>query len=422
MPQFRIFFLFSLGLSLSLPAQVYIEGHVVDATTDEPVAYAHVLQKGTENGTITDTEGYFTLEVEEIPVILAVSEVAHHTRFERVLQPRVEIRLEAFTLELEDITVRREGEHYFKMANHVLDFAFYDDLILILGNSGREVRLINHRGQVQDRSLTPGKFHEIFKDCLNNLHLVGRDTAWQVYYDFEKLSFIHPHPRPVFERFLRNCECRYRDGLIYSMGRKRGLITTFLFASGGASMPFYEVGDSSSLRYLNQNYDLDYFVKQRNRGDMRYAMSLQEMEQELDDLQANLDLDWLESHIIYPSGYFVYPENNTLRVFALGIMSEFRFDQIQEEPERRILEIPEEHLERIEKDEATGYLYAVYNGNRGQVWVRRLDGPAEEVHISDYAFPSGTRIHDNHLFFVADPGIDGSNYLYRKNASFGRSD
>lgn len=61
----KLIFLFSLFIiySFSLQAQLEITGTVIGAEDNQPIPGVTVVQKGTNNGTITDTEGEFSLEV-----------------------------------------------------------------------------------------------------------------------------------------------------------------------------------------------------------------------------------------------------------------------------------------------------------------------------------------------------------------------
>lgn len=397
-----------------------VTGYVIDAETGNAIPYAHVIIKGTEDGTITNLDGYFKLEVPELPVLLVVSEVAHESRFYRAISDSAVIEMQAFSLELEGITVIDQAEPYFKMAGEVLDFEFYDDFILILGNSGREVRLLDHRGNIVDVSPTPGKFREIFKDCLDNLHLVAEDTTWQVYYDFENIRFIHPHPTYLFDLYLRNCRGRFEGGLIYSLSRRRGLINSFLFAAGGNTMPFYEIGDTSAINYLESNYDLNFFIEQR-KFNGRYRMSVGDLEQNLEQLQDDLVVDWFDSRILDPGDYFVFSYPDKLRIFSTGIMTEFTFSNLGTTPNKSLIKIEDDHLSYLTMDESNKGIYAIYKSGMGKVWAVDLDSPSKRLNIPEYAFPSGVRVRDSYLFFVVDPAIDGSNHLMRKNLKFGES-
>jgi hypothetical protein len=416
---FVLFFLCSIGLANA--QGVMISGLVLDADSGEPLPYAHVILKGTERGTITNLTGEFQLEVEELPALLVVSEVAHETRFYRAIRDSVVIKLEAFSLELTDVTVLDKREPYFRMANEVLDFEFYDDNILILANSGREVRLLDHRGNILDIAPTPGKYKELFKDCLDNLHIVAEDTTWQVFYDYENIRFIHPNPVYLFDLYLRNCQAKFQGGLIYSLSRRRGLINSFLFAAGGSTVPFYEIGDTSALNYLETNYDLNFFIEQR-RYDGRYQMSVSELEARLDQLQDDLVVDWFDSRIMDPGEYFVFANLDQLRIFSTGIMTEFLFTDLENEPSKDLIGIDERHLNYLTMDESSSRIYAVYKNGMGKVWAVDLDDPTEQLNIPEFAFPTGVKVRDSYLFFVVDPALNGSNILMRKNTQFGEDE
>ena len=64
--------------ALSLSAAVSVTGTVVDSG-NEPVIGASVLEQGTANGTVTDFDGQFTLEVADANATLVVSYVGMKT-------------------------------------------------------------------------------------------------------------------------------------------------------------------------------------------------------------------------------------------------------------------------------------------------------------------------------------------------------
>lgn len=66
-------------LSGSLDAQVTLRGKIVDATSGEELIGASVLSKGTTNGTVTDIDGSWQLQVSGLPTILQFSYVGYAT-------------------------------------------------------------------------------------------------------------------------------------------------------------------------------------------------------------------------------------------------------------------------------------------------------------------------------------------------------
>jgi hypothetical protein len=69
----KVFTIFFVLLSLSLQAQLKITGTVKDARSGETVIGASISVKGTTNGTVTDLNGKFELDVPSLPQTLVIS-------------------------------------------------------------------------------------------------------------------------------------------------------------------------------------------------------------------------------------------------------------------------------------------------------------------------------------------------------------
>lgn len=95
-------------------AQIALKGTIYDASTSEPLVGATILIKNSESGTVTDLDGTFTLEHNEIyPVILEVSYLGYETQEFRLAAPQLlEIYLTPSSTSLNEIIVtsRRRSE------------------------------------------------------------------------------------------------------------------------------------------------------------------------------------------------------------------------------------------------------------------------------------------------------------------------
>ncbi|MCA0233879.1 MAG: TonB-dependent receptor [Bacteroidetes bacterium] len=90
-----------------------LSGTVIDAVTNERLIGASVSIKGTTNGASTDANGEFRLVTgQKLPFTLIVTYIGYKTRELIVNEPKVEIRLEAGSNQLEDVVVtsRRRQE------------------------------------------------------------------------------------------------------------------------------------------------------------------------------------------------------------------------------------------------------------------------------------------------------------------------
>lgn len=75
-----------MGLSSALAQSITVKGQVLDAKSKEPLIGVSVLEKGTTNGTITDFDGNYVLNVAK-GRILVFSYVGYTTQEIAVNQP-----------------------------------------------------------------------------------------------------------------------------------------------------------------------------------------------------------------------------------------------------------------------------------------------------------------------------------------------
>lgn len=106
----RFCFLLLLAILIAGPAhsQVIITGSVEDGVTGETLPSATVLLEGSYRGTITNTQGVFTLSVEELPAAFRISYIGYYTR--RVVVDEssslpLEVRLEPAVTEMDPVVV-----------------------------------------------------------------------------------------------------------------------------------------------------------------------------------------------------------------------------------------------------------------------------------------------------------------------------
>lgn len=92
-------------------AQTLVKGKIVDSVTNEPLAAAHVIIKGTYKGTIANADGEFTLRVDSLPATIVVRFLGYQTQ-EQTVKPGhegpVDFLMEEALMELGEITVTGE--------------------------------------------------------------------------------------------------------------------------------------------------------------------------------------------------------------------------------------------------------------------------------------------------------------------------
>lgn len=84
-------------------AQTEIKGHVVDET-GEGVIGATIMEKGTNNGTITDFDGNFTLKVSKAGAVITISYIGYDTQ-ELPAKPDMQVQLKEDNTTLSEVVV-----------------------------------------------------------------------------------------------------------------------------------------------------------------------------------------------------------------------------------------------------------------------------------------------------------------------------
>lgn len=89
-----------------LPAQQLVQGRVVDDRSNEPLAFVHVVPGGQREGSTTDIDGRFMLEVPTSPVMLRFSYVGYKpTEIVAQAGSPMQVRMERATFELRAVEV-----------------------------------------------------------------------------------------------------------------------------------------------------------------------------------------------------------------------------------------------------------------------------------------------------------------------------
>ena len=92
-----------LMVGMAAYAQTTVQGTVIDAANGEPIIGASILEIGTTNGTITDFDGNFTLNV-QAGAKLSISYMGYKTQ-ELAAQPKMAVKLGEDSELLEEVVV-----------------------------------------------------------------------------------------------------------------------------------------------------------------------------------------------------------------------------------------------------------------------------------------------------------------------------
>jgi len=394
------------ALCNNLSAQIEFAGRLYDAENNEGISGAKVVIKGSNMVAYTSDDGSFYFKNVPITKTVIGSHPQYSTR-------SIISSSDTLQLGLRPLGKEPQLNEAMILTSRVGDFEFYDQLLFILGRSGQEVRIMDKDGHLEERTLTPYRFNGLYKDCLGNLYAYNNDSAFIVRYNYRDIIFERPVSRVEFDEFILPCQDYFREGLLFAVSRRRNLVTSLKYGPrGGQVSTFQEIADSNALKLLNENYNRDYFERQGLRGESEQLFMGEMSDDQLAEKQEEVKLDWFDSFVIRPNKVYIFAEDDHFSLFDLKSMKQFYYQDPLEDPIESKLNFSRENAQRMLKDPVTGKLYIVYR-NKSMVELKSLKSKNRDYHIQKYPFPEKVKIYNGQLYFISNPSLDGSYYLYK---------
>ena len=267
MPAIRILILIFIFLHQCGFAQtIRIKGTVRNELTTKPVAEANIRIFGTTQGTSTDKNGDFALELAELPVSIVISCVGYDRAWYDILKKSnatVELSLRPANYLLPELEVSSSSHSvlYKNKTYSVLDYELMDDnLVLlvfrnVLENSG--MLLLTRHGDTLAISDLPELPPELLcKDFLSNVHYYAKTgKAYQCYYNQEResLDFLHPISIDSLEKFVRPYLFRISGRLYFQEKAVNGFGTSIAYYSKDKGKRYIKncLNDKKLTEYLD---------------------------------------------------------------------------------------------------------------------------------------------------------------------------
>lgn len=303
MKAFRCYLLmlcFCVALPLVAQTSYRIQGKVVDAASQAPLAFSAVMLKGTFTSTETNAAGEFTISVTDKSHTLIVFQYGYATKEQMVNaaeQTDLLISLQAKAYNLTEVVVRDKRTDTLQADNHTefLAFEFYDNFLVALVDKGRRhklVQLLNESGKVIREHKAPDGVDALFKDCLGNVQLLSKDSSYQFYYDYESIRFLPPYSLALFARTLKPCQCISGDNYYFKEVTYKNLKNTYYVINRHDFQKknlFTRVENTDAINAFNTDYDLNYFLAERRKG-FGYNMQVEDIKLRIDELREDLPL------------------------------------------------------------------------------------------------------------------------------------
>lgn len=422
----------------TLYAQVSIYGVVRDSTSKSILPFANVRIKGTTKGAAADANGSFKITADSIPVTLIVTFIGYKTREVAVNKAysSVTVYLPSANSTLKEIVISSDPVKCIQEDRSLMafDFEFYDNYILLLAHkdqlSPSRLILLDESGRTINTLLLESKNAEsLYRDCFGNVHLLSKDSSWQVYYDYVKLQLLYPSTLRDLEQNLYPCQLYYQGKVFMSFHTFHDQRCLYYVGLGGVNSPFFYTSDTIGTTRIITNYDMRYFLDKRKRGE-GYLYSVRFIKEHMAELQAGVSLSSADSLSLTKLNAPIVQNRNQVWIFNFSSNRAYRFNEkLSVEDSVPIgfrsktnsinqFTNPNDWTGQLLRDEVTDNLYTIYNRRSiaTVVLLNNQDFSAENEYVlEDKPFPKEIKIRNGVLYFLwinrHDP--NGNRMLYR---------
>jgi len=417
-----------------------IKGIIFEKETEMSLAGAHVLIEGSSFGTISGPDGSFRLSITEFPITLKVTHIGFEERFFTVSENlRNEILMLGMNISaemLDGITITdKKAELIFKDESYsVLDFEFHENglMLLIFRNRLRRAELVllsNMNDTLALLAKIPGKATSLHRDCLDHIHYVAVDSAYQIQFTGNELKLLYPADIRLFQPVARAFAAYHKDNYYFAIPRMYDQVIEYIRYDSIADdyITFREVYDSKKLKILKDNPGHHGLLGSFRNDDLEFALLLMgnstSMKAQRDAYKSSRHIS-IEAHylktIIYTPLYaplfksgeqmiiFNHPESQIEFLTPYGqLEATTPIDYHQKK----------DWEELILKDEIRDEYYTVYiHSNRASLHSLDIQsGVLGDANILHYPFVRKILVRNGYVYFTyRRPGSDDRTMLFRQ--------
>ena len=221
-----------MALLVAIATRIYaqpveIRGRIIDKQTNQPVPEANITTEARGTGTASDAAGYFRIRVPSVPVVLRISHVSYGTtEFEVKTAPRglLVISIRPAVVDVDEVQVTGERLRILTKQDpySIQEFAIDQQVIWFLGCINNQANLkrlfvANLYGDTL-ASIPVRDAESLFQDVFNNVHLVCRDSAYQLFHPKggNPIRLLYPSGKNHFLNIMGDIEVALGEKLVYT--------------------------------------------------------------------------------------------------------------------------------------------------------------------------------------------------------------
>jgi hypothetical protein len=408
-----------ISLSTLLPAQnVLISGRVQDSDTYSPISNVNISFADTRLGCTTGLNGEFSIIIDTLPVYMIISHLGYETKqiwlekgmagINILLSPYARILTEV------EITASRKPESFYKDDHYtILDFTVDHTLVYLLlyrywlGRAelickSENGEIIAHSGPL---SFKPSR---LFTDCLGYTHVLGPDSAYQVYLNKDTLLFPYKASLEKFKSTMSDCIASTSDWLFF---REQSF--------DNQSVSFYQVNrKNSNKKEINTITDIAQLRSLRNQPYDYYLLTMDTLPNGYNQM---IEWNWVNK-IQYKQNRSVLEKvGDTLAIFntvdgaiELYNLNGYFLSRVKIPVDRSK---KEKWTESILVDQFTGRSFTTFY-YEGRINLYRIDlsnGSLTKAFTVKHNFPQKIMVHNNFIYYLYDvPATMDNKQLFRE--------
>lgn len=398
-----------------------ITGKVQDSRTYEPVSNVNIAFSRTKLGCATDVNGDFSIVIDSLPVYMIVSHIGYETQRiwleKTTVKSGISVLLEPVVQTLNEVVIKsvREPVPFFKDEEYsVLDYEVENTLIYLLvyrfRMSKAQLICLSDRG---DTIATSAKLsfqpNGLFSDCLGYLHVIGKDSSYQVY--LKKDTILFPYRTEITRFFSRmlNCVASSDDWLYF---RKE--------SPDHLKIDFYRI-HRKTKKVENITSATDYLKRKMLRLNPidRYLMMMDTLPNSAAEIA---EYSWVRKILYTPNVSQLRMIGDTIAVFNTTDGSVELFDKAARFIS--IIDLPvfdrntEKWTREIYYDDMSEKVYTTFvrNGRTNVYKVNLTSGALTLEGITSHIFPGKIIIDNDDLFYLYDlPGKGDNKHLFKED-------
>jgi hypothetical protein len=250
-----------------IKAQVHYRffyGKVLSSESREPVSNVNISFLESKMGTVSDDKGAFSFYIDTIPVFMIVSHVGYMTKkiFLDGKSNSMTLYMDKEVRELKEVEITANkivpiftSEHY-TLRDYEIDSGMIYLLVYHTRVSKEELICRNLDGDTVARSgILPFTPISLFKDCLGNLQVIGKDSVYQVFRKDKDLVMIDPVSVGKFDEILLNCVASTKQVLFFKqmINLEQGVVYYGIDRVSKEKKMLTKMRDEYKLKQLRRN-------------------------------------------------------------------------------------------------------------------------------------------------------------------------